>query len=301
MAWLHLSVEVASRLTESVSGLFHEAGALSVTLLDAADEPLLEPAPGEHPLWKQNRVVGLFPQDFLPDELQAQLSAAFPERELTLLRETLEERDWSSTWRDTFHCMQFGRRLWVCPSGEQAPATNAVTLRMNPGLAFGSGTHVTTALCLEWLDGQLLSGKSVIDFGCGSGILAIAAAVLGAKDVRAVDIDPQALQATRENSRCNQVEQLVDVSLPAVMSPQPARILIANILANPLIEMVNILESLVVPGGHLVLTGILETQAQDVMAAYRPGFVFEAPVSREGWVRLSARRTDPDVVSGYSC
>lgn len=300
MAWLQLSVEVSSRLTEPVSELFNEAGALSVTLLDAEDEALLEPAPGEHPLWSQSRVVGLFPQDFQSAGLQAQLSATFPDLEIMLLKETLEERDWSSTWRDSFHCMQFGQRLWVCPSGEAAPDPSAITLQLDPGLAFGTGTHVTTALCLEWLDGNVLSEKSVIDFGCGSGILAIAAAILGAKNVRAVDIDPQALQATRENSRRNRVGQLIDVSLPAAMPLQPAQILVANILANPLIEMANTLQSLVVHGGHIVLTGILEEQAQDVMAAYRHGFVFEEPVSREGWVRLSARRMDPAANSNNS-
>lgn len=297
MAWLQLSVEVSSKLTEVVSDLFNEAGALSVTLLDAEDETLLEPAPGEHPLWSQSRVVGLFLQDFQAAGLQAQLSATFPDFKLTLSSETLEDRDWSSTWRDSFHCMQFGQRLWVCPSGEAAPDPSAITLQLDPGLAFGTGTHVTTALCLEWLDGHTLSGKSVIDFGCGSGILAIAAAALGAKDVRAVDIDPQALQATRENSRRNRVGQRVNVSLPAMMPLQPAQVLIANILANPLIEMANTLQSLVVHEGSIVLTGILEMQAQDVMMAYRRWFVFEEPVSREGWVRLSARRMHPDAGS----
>lgn len=294
MAWLQLSVEVHSSRIEPVSDLFSEAGALSVTLLDARDEALLEPAPGEHPLWKESRVIGLFPQDFQIAGLQAQLSAAFPESDVTLFSETLEERDWSSTWRETFQCMQFGRRLWVCPSGEQGSNAEAITVSLDPGLAFGTGTHVTTALCLEWLDGHLLPGESVIDFGCGSGILAIAAALLGAGQVRAVDIDPQALIATRENARRNRVEQRIDVSLPAEMSPQPAHTLVANILSNPLIRMATTMQSLLVPGGAIVLTGILENQTQDVLAAYRPWFDFDEPVQRDGWVRLSARRMNTD-------
>jgi ribosomal protein L11 methyltransferase len=200
--------------------------------------------------------------------------------------ESLEDRDWSAAWRDNFHAMCFGTRLWVCPTGESASDAAAVTVQMNPGMAFGSGTHATTALCLQWLDANPPAGLSVIDYGCGSGILAIAACKLGATRVQAVDIDPQALQATRANGTRNGVADRLIISSPEELAVQPADLVIANILANPLVELADRLGRHASLHGRIVLTGILRDQARHVMSAYESRFDFRTPVQREEWVLL---------------
>jgi ribosomal protein L11 methyltransferase len=286
MTWLQVSVEVCGPQAEIVSGTFVDAGALSVTYQDAADEPILEPALGEHPVWSATRVVALFPGGCDSGRITQRLREALHDAEIELQIEYLEDRDWSHTWRDSFHAMRFGARLWVVPTGESPPVADAVTVHMDPGLAFGTGTHATTALCLEWLDAHPPLERKVIDYGCGSGILAIAAGKLGASQVRAVDIDPQALQATRENAVRNGMGVDLEVLFPDVMDAQPADLVIANILANPLIELAATVASHVSLQGHIVLTGILAEQAGEVIAAYRPWFEFREPVEREGWVLL---------------
>jgi ribosomal protein L11 methyltransferase len=286
MSWLQISVEVSGDVADVATEAFVEAGALSVTYQDAADEPILEPGLGEHPVWSVTRVVALFPNDCDVGRITRRLREALQDVGTEPLIERLEDRDWSSTWRETFHAMRFGARLWVVPTGEQAPAADAVTIHLDPGLAFGTGTHTTTALCLEWLDAHPPVGREVIDYGCGSGILAIAAAKLGARHVRAVDIDPQALLATRENAERNGMEQNVEAMFPDVLDFRPAGLVIANILANPLIELAETLASHVSRDGHMVLTGILAEQAADVMTAYHPWFDFRDPIEREGWVLL---------------
>ena len=286
MSWLQLSVEVTGDLADVATGVFMDAGALSVTYQDAADEPILEPGLGEHPVWSATRVVALFPEDGDAGRITQRLREALHDAGIEPRIERLEDRDWSSTWRETFHAMRFGAHLWVVPTGEQAPESDAVTIHLDPGLAFGTGTHVTTALCLEWLDAHPPLEREVIDYGCGSGILAIAAGKLGARHVCAVDIDPQALLATRENAGRNGVDRRVEVLLPEALDARPVDLVIANILANPLIELAESLAGRVTLEGHIVLTGILAEQAADVMAAYRPWFEFREPVEREGWVLL---------------
>ena len=286
MPWLQISVEVNGELAGVATEVFVDAGALSVTYQDAADEPILEPALGEHPVWSATRVVALFPDDCDAGRITWRLREALHDAGIDPRIERLEDRDWSVTWRETFHAMRFGGRLWVVPTGEQAPAADAVTIHLDPGLAFGTGTHVTTALCLEWLDAHPPLECEVIDYGCGSGILAIAAARLGARHVRAVDIDPQALLATRENARRNGVDQRVEALFPVALNARPVDLVIANILANPLIELADTLASQVSLQGDIVLTGVLAEQADDVMTAYRPWFEFREPVQREGWVLL---------------
>jgi len=286
MTWLQISIEVTGDLAEVATEVFMDAGALSVTYQDAADEPILEPGLGEHPVWSVTRVVALYTDDCDAGQITRRLREALQDVEIKPQVERLEDRDWSSTWRETFHAMRFGARLWVVPTGEQAPAADAVTIHLDPGLAFGTGTHTTTALCLEWLDAHPPVGREVIDYGCGSGILAIAAGKLGAHNVRAVDIDPQALQATRENAGRNGMEQNVEAMFPDVLDARPAGLVIANILANPLIELAETLASHVSRDGHMVLTGILAEQAADVMTAYHPWFDFRDPIEREGWVLL---------------
>jgi ribosomal protein L11 methyltransferase len=286
MSWLQLSVEVTGDLADVATGVFMDAGALSVTYEDAADEPILEPGLGEHPVWSATRVVALFPEDGDAGRVTQRLREALYDAGIEPRIERLEDRDWSSTWRETFHAMRFGAHLWVVPSGEQAPESDAVTIHLDPGLAFGTGTHVTTALCLEWLDAHPPLEREVIDYGCGSGILAIAAGKLGARHVCAVDIDPQALLATRENAGRNGVDRRVEALLPEALDARPVDLVIANILANPLIDLAESLAGRVTLEGHIVLTGILAEQAADVMAAYRPWFEFREPVEREGWVLL---------------
>ena len=290
MDWLQISVDVSGSQVEMVSEAFTVMGALSVTVLDAGDEPLLEPAPGETPLWSNTRVIALFDaaQDIaeLKQQLQAVLKTPVPD----LLVESLADRDWSNTWRDTFGAMQFGERLWVCPVGESPPDPKAVVVHLDPGMAFGTGTHATTAFCLQWLDAHPPTSKSVIDYGCGSGILAIAAHKLGAATVVAVDIDPQALQATRENARRNDCD--IDVLYPESLGQRSADLVLANILANPLIELAPDMAQRVHVGGQLVMTGILAEQAEAVMAAYVDWFVFAEPVYREEWVLMEGTRQD---------
>jgi ribosomal protein L11 methyltransferase len=286
MSWLQISVEVTGDLADVATGVFMAAGALSVTYQDAADEPILEPGLGEHPVWSATRVVALFADNCDAPRIIRRLREMLHGAGIEPRIERLEDRDWSSTWRETFHAMRFGTRLWVVPSGEQTPAADAVTIHLDPGLAFGTGTHVTTALCLEWLDAHPPLGREVIDYGCGSGILAIAAGKLGARHVCAVDIDPQALQATRENAGRNGMDQRVEAVFPEALDAPPVDLMIANILANPLIELADVLVNLVSMQGNIVLTGILAEQAEDVMTAYRTWFEFREPVKREGWVLL---------------
>ena len=286
MSWLQLSIEVTGDLADVATEVFMDAGALSVTYQDAADEPILEPGLGEHPVWSATRVVALFPEDSDAGRVTQRLREALDDAGIEPRIERLEDRDWSSTWRETFHAMRFGAHLWVVPTGEQAPESDAVTIHLDPGLAFGTGTHVTTALCLEWLDAHPPLEREVIDYGCGSGILAIAAGKLGARHVRAVDIDPQALQATRENAGRNGMGPRVEALFPEALDARPVDLVIANILANPLIDLAESLAGQVTLEGHIVLTGILAEQADDVMTAYRPRFEFRDPVEREGWVLL---------------
>ena len=288
MGWLQIAVDVSGDQVDEVSEAFTVMGALSVTVLDAGDEPLLEPAPGETPLWSNTRVIALFDAAQDAAEIKQQLQDVLKTPVPDLLVEPLADRDWSNTWRDTFGAMQFGKRLWVCPVGESPPDPEAIVVHLDPGMAFGTGTHATTAFCLQWLDAHPPTNKSVIDYGCGSGILAIAVHKLGAANVVAVDIDPQALQATRENARRNDFD--IEVLYPDRLGQCSADLVLANILANPLIELAADLSRRVHSGGRLVMTGILAEQAEAVMAAYVDGFVFAEPVYREEWVLLEGTR-----------
>jgi len=290
MPWLQLSLEAGAQDPEHLSDLFTDLGALSVTLVDAADEPVLEPGPGETPLWSHTRVVALFDAGIDPESVRAGLARHIGDAARHMTAEPLEDRDWTRAWMDDFAPMRFGERLWVIPGDMTPPAPDAVNLRLDPGLAFGTGTHPTTALCLAWLDAHPPAGQDVIDYGCGSGILAIAALKLGARRVRGVDIDPQALIASRDNARRNGVEAGLALYLPADLPAEPADLLLANILANPLIELAPTLVSLVRPGGRLVLSGILAGQADAVAAAYAPHGELEPVAEQEGWVRLVVQR-----------
>jgi ribosomal protein L11 methyltransferase len=270
MSWLQAHVLTDPVHAPGVEAALAAAGAGSVTLLDAEDQPVLEPLPGETPLWPHVRVTGLFDDASGAAALQANIRTALgPGLGDAIRIEPLADQVWERTWLDHFHPMRFGRRLWVVPGGQTAElGAGDIAVELDPGLAFGTGTHPTTALCLEWLDGLELAGRRVIDVGCGSGILAIAALRLGAAHALAIDHDPQALLATRENAARNGVAERLTV-LGTDAPPAPAEVVIANILAGTLIELAPRIAAMVAPGGRLALSGILADQADGVLTAYR--------------------------------
>lgn len=288
------------------------AGASSITLEDEGDDPVLEPLPGTTPLWPRVRVKALFDgaadRDDILRILDGELSNALTDPLSRVTFETLEDRAWEREWLKDFRPMRFGQRLWICPGGQQpdveqlrdSPAP--VLIELDPGLAFGTGTHPTTALCLEWLDAAKVAGTRVIDYGCGSGILAIAAAMLGAAELLAIDIDPQALLATRDNAERNGVAPLITARLvdaEAESRDAPVDILLANILAGPLESLAPAFAARVRAGGRLVLSGILRNQAEAVASTYAPWFDIAPVVIRDDWARLDGvrRPTPPPQIS----
>jgi ribosomal protein L11 methyltransferase len=286
---LQLTLDLGTRDPAPWEDALFELGAVSVTLEDAADDPVLEPAPGATPLWPTVVVKALFEAGADPSAIAGALARRLPGGPAPRC-ETVADRAWERVWLEDFRPMRFGRRLWVCPGGQPAGAPDAVRIELDPGLAFGTGTHPTTALCLEWLDGHDLAGRDVVDYGCGSGILAIAAARLGATRVRAVDIDPQALIATRENALRNDVDGRLDITADPELETGSADVLLANILAGPLVALGSRFAAAVRPGGLLALSGLLADQADAVTAAYRPWFHIETTTTRDGWVLLGGRR-----------
>jgi ribosomal protein L11 methyltransferase len=297
MDWLQFVMHLDRLDPDDVEAAFLRLGACSVTLSDAGDDPVLEPGPGETPLWSSTRITALFTGDTDPDIVHAALQNELGVEELPAHRvETLEDRAWEREWLRDFGPMQFGQRLWVCPSGQEEPGGDAVVVRLDPGLAFGTGTHPTTALCLEWLDGIDLDGKTVLDYGCGSGILAIAALKLGAARATGMDIDPQAVIASRQNASDNDVaDRLTLVGDDAGITGE-FDVVIANILAGPLVQFADSITSRLARGGMLALSGVLCEQARDVRAAYAPWIEFGEPAFREQddqtWSRLTGKRRD---------
>ncbi|OGT22157.1 MAG: ribosomal protein L11 methyltransferase [Gammaproteobacteria bacterium RBG_16_57_12] len=285
MSWIQLKIASDQEHAEHLADMLHEAGAAAVTLEDAADQPIYEPPPGATPLWQQVCVAALFDAATDIDAVVARLPAG-----LSWRCEPLPDKDWERAWMDDFKPMRFGERLWICPSWCSPPDPAAVNLMLDPGLAFGSGTHPTTALCLEWLDRHPPHGQTVIDYGCGSGILAIAALKLGAAIAWGVDNDPQALISSRGNADKNSVGAGLHTCLPDELPAIKADKVIANILANPLITLAPRLAGLTRPGGVIVLSGILEEQQHSVARAYESFFAMAPAVTRDGWVRLEGIR-----------
>lgn len=286
MAWLQFRIVTDREHSESVEDAVLSAGALSVTMTDEADTPILEPGVGETPLWQDIRVLALFDGDLDPKEITAQLARVLPRDSLSW--EIVEDQPWERAWMDHFEPIRCGDRLWVCPSWQEPPQADAVNLILDPGLAFGSGTHPTTFLCLQWLDSQDLQGKTVVDFGCGSGILGIAALLLGADQVIAIDNDPQALIATKDNLSRNHLSiDRLQCFLPEEAPRIQADIIVANILAEPLINLADNISEMTAPKGLLCLSGILSHQAATVAAAYS-GFSFDPVTTNEEWARLNA-------------
>ncbi len=287
--FLQLTFEIGAGDAELLESACFLAGAQSVTLTDAAHDPVLEPAPGATPLWPHVCLSALFTGDQEPGRVLA-LLAAFLDAPLPPYRfEHVTDRLWEREWLQDFRPMRFGARLWVSPHGAQPPDPDATVVWLDPGLAFGTGTHPSTALCLEWLDSAALNGLEVIDYGCGSGILSIAAARLGARSVTAVDLDPQALIATRDNAARNGIADRIATQTPEDPLGQ-ADVLVANILSGPLIELAPRFATLVRPGGRIALAGLLASQAQTVTLAHRPWFDIRPFGTRDGWMCLHGCR-----------
>ncbi|MBD3634181.1 MAG: 50S ribosomal protein L11 methyltransferase [Methylophaga sp.] len=287
MAWVQFICHTSPDKAEALSEALSECGAAAVTFEDDADQPIYEPDLGETPLWADTRLTALFDAENSEQSVLDMLAAMLPEVPRFRV-EAVEDKDWEREWMANFQPIQFGDKLWIVPSWHKAPDEQAINILLDPGLAFGTGTHATTALCLNWLDQADLKGKYVIDYGCGSGILAIAAALLGAERVIGVDTDPQALEATRENARRNGVE--VEAYLPGNCPDEPCDLLLANILAGPLQNLAPRFANLCKPNTQLVLSGILQSQADEVAESYAPWFTMQPAVSREDWVRLTGER-----------
>lgn len=289
MPWLQLKVNALRAQTEQLEDALLASGAVSVTLQDNADQPILEPALGETPLWDHVCLTGLYSAEIDTLAASALAEKSFGSPLPSHRWELLEDKDWEREWMINYHAIQCGERLWICPSWQSPPAPDKVNLMLDPGLAFGTGTHPTTFMCLQWIDQQDVNDLEVMDYGCGSGILGIASLLLGARHVIGVDIDPQALLATTENARRNNLAaDAMPVYLPSRCPKVQVDIMLANILAGPLAQLAPSLSTMTRLGGRLCLSGILAIQAEEVMSAYRTWFDFEPIIQQEEWVCLTA-------------
>ena len=296
MPWLSLVVDSDAANAEVLSDALLERGALSVDLLDAdadtPDEQAIFGEPGELPpgVWQHNRISALFDSDkdvpaILRDAATSIGLEQLPEHRI----ETLADNDWVRLTQSQFEPIPISSRLWIVPTWHTPVDPNAINIVLDPGLAFGTGSHPTTRLCLRWLDENLKSGESVLDYGCGSGILAIAALKLGAAHAVGVDVDSQAIQASRDNALVNRVENAL-FNLPDSVPQSSYDLVVANILTNPLRLLAPLLANATRQGGRIVLSGILEEQAQDVMKIYNQWFDMKAPIFEDGWTCLSGRK-----------
>ncbi len=292
MAWWQLTVECSSDELEQVEECLLGLGALSLTIGDARDEPIFEPLPGETPLWSVSTITGLFDQTRTLESLYDELVESLPAHLIpSITQQALEDQVWERAFLDRYHATRFGKNLWVVPSWREAPRADACNIILDPGIAFGTGGHPTTALCLEFLDSHPPRGKAVIDYGCGSGILAIAARLLGASHIACVDLDPQALDATARNAERNGLDAAgFNISLPGDMQQQPCDYLMANILSGPLVQLEPLFASLTRPGAQLLLSGILPEQVDGIIDAYRTHFDLDTATIRDGWCRITGLR-----------
>ncbi|GAA6133991.1 50S ribosomal protein L11 methyltransferase [Oceaniserpentilla sp. 4NH20-0058] len=295
MPWIQAIVDITAEQSADIEDLLMAIGAQAVTMRDGANQPIYEPPLGTTPLWDNVSLIALFdaeqPLDTQMQQLaelyKSEYAKPFPNYKLELV----EDKDWVREWMDTFKPMAFGKRLWICPSWLEPTDPNAVNLKLDPGLAFGTGTHATTSLCLKWLDTQDVTGKTVVDFGCGSGILGVAAMILGAHHLVGIDIDPQAILASNENTERNGVAQeRAEFYLPEDAPEYQADLVLANILAGPLVELKAAILSYLLPSGQLVLSGILASQAQEVADAYSKDCHIDGITEEDGWVRIDATR-----------
>lgn len=294
-SWPEVRIATTVEHAEAVEAWLFAAGALAVTLRDEHDQAILEPAPGEVRLWEVLNLVGLFAQGMVDDDVHAALlkAAAVHDYQPPVYSfSRLQDQAWTRAWMDTFQPMQFGPRLWVCPSHRDIPDPDAVTVKLDPGLAFGSGTHPTTAQCLQYLGMQgSLEGLAVVDYGCGSGILAVAAALLGATSVQAVDIDPQAIEATLSNAEANRVQSAIQTGQPSLLDGVVGcDLVLANILCEPLLQLAPRFAELVRPDGILVMSGVLVEQIDSLRLGYNQWFTFDQIESQDEWALLVARK-----------
>jgi ribosomal protein L11 methyltransferase len=292
MSWRQLSLTCPAALLDEVEELMLELGALSISLSDAGDDPIYEPMPGATPVWRESVVSATFAEDSDPEQLAQLLLARLPAAlSQSVTHGSFQDRDWQQSYRQHFKPLQCAANLWIVPSWSEPPDPRATIVRLDPGLAFGTGSHPTTALCLAWLAQQELTNLNLIDFGCGSGILAIAAIKLGAGRVLAVDIDEQALTACKSNMEVNAVtaEQIL-VSQPEMIGETTADLLMANILAGPLVELAARFAELVIPGGKIVLSGILTSQLNDIQLAYDSFFELDPACHRGDWACIGGQR-----------
>ncbi|MFK8075999.1 MAG: 50S ribosomal protein L11 methyltransferase [Granulosicoccus sp.] len=302
--WLEVTLQAKQHDVDALEDWLFESGALSVTLRDSEDDDdiahaVLEPVPGEVRLWDEVTLVGLFAQDATPEQVQnaLYLAAAMTGMSVPVHRiSQLGDREWERAWMDNFRPMQFGERLWICPTEQAVPDDTAVTIRLDPGLAFGTGTHATTAQCLAWMGDKTkesltpFNGQSIVDYGCGSGVLAIAGLMLGASEAWAVDIDEQAILATRTNAAQNNVMENIKVGQPDILGAVQVDVLLANILFKPLMSLADNLARKVKPGGSLVLSGILEEQIEPLRLRYNDYFEFAQNQVQDGWALMTAVR-----------
>ncbi len=298
MPWIQLKVDVSPDQIEVIEDSMLLEGAQAVTLQDAADQPILEPELGTMPVWDKSIAIGLFDAEINGEQLIANMQelfacdpkmqgVEFPKHKLELV----EDKDWERAWMDNFHPMQFGDRLWVCPSWKDPEDKNAVNLMLDPGLAFGTGTHPTTAHCLRFLDKTVKGNELVVDYGCGSGILGIAALLLGSDRMLGVDNDPQALIATRQNAERNGISSdQYDVVFPENTHKVTADIMVANILAGPLMFLAENIANLTKSGGKLALSGLLSHQADEVRQAYEPWFNMDGMEQMDDWIILTGTK-----------
>ena len=291
--WQELTVIGSAAQAPAIEERMWAHQALSVTMKDAGDQPILEPASGETPLWESTTITALFEADTSVEALRDELISACQVPPEAIRRCQFADEQWTRKWMEDFQPVCFGKRLWVCPSWQRPPDAAAIPLLLDPGLAFGTGTHPTTSMVLEWLDYAMDERcHTIVDYGCGSGILAIAGLLLGARQALGIDNDPQALTASHENAAKNSLpEQRLQLYLPEEKPGScQADILVANILATPLIELSPTLCSMLKPGGRIALSGILTEQAEQVMAAYQHTILFNHPQHRGGWVLLEGYR-----------
>ena len=289
--WIQIKLRTTNQSADTIAELLEQLGALAVSYTDAEDSPILEPKPGERRLWPNTEVTGLLEQGTDPKPILAVLKQLLGDH-IPMVATTLEDKNWIRAWMDQFKPLKFGQHLWICPSWISVDEKDSVVVMLDPGLAFGTGTHPTTSLCLSYLDSLDLKDKDILDYGCGSGILAIAALKLGAKSATGVDIDEQALIASKENAHRNGVEdklQLVMGTDKKLDLPQ-FPITVANILAGPLAELEPIIASLTQSGGKLALSGILTEQADSVIEAYSKDFVMNKVKDLDGWALLTGTK-----------
>ncbi len=290
MAWIQINTTVSESLAEPLSDAFLEVNAASVTFQDAQNQPIFEPDLGTTPVWQQTKVIGLFDAKVDTQAIIQMLVNIQPDIPANRYKiEPLEDKDWVRAWMDQFSPMQFGKQLWIVPSWSQPPQPNAINLMLDPGMAFGTGTHPTTAMCLTWLDQHPPKGLKVIDYGCGSGVLALAAQKLGAHSVTGTDIDPQAILASQQNAERN--HETIPFELVKTFQSEPVDLLIANILAGPLKELAPEFNRLLKPEGTLVLSGLLATQANDLIAHFQAiGIQLTTFEQQEEWGLLAGKK-----------